>query len=223
MHSWRRELDDRLAGLGVPPVRRAEIAAEVAQHLADAGRIALDPGEAERLARALAGVERRVSLDPPVLGQKRQAFMATLWQDLRYAARAVRLAPAYSAIVVATLALGIGANAAIFSVIDAVMLRPYYPNMDRIVLLNETTRQGDQMSVAWPTFQDWQARNRSFDELGVYRSATVNLTGGQQAERLSAAIASSGVFAAAGFEPLLGRAFAAQEDAPGAERVAIIS
>src|SRR4029453_2528658 len=117
-----------------------------------------------RLARALAGVERRVTLDPPVLGQTRQAFIATLWEDPRYAARAARAPPAYSGIVVATLALGIGANAAIFSVIDAVMLRPYYPDMDRLVVLNETTRQGDQMSIAWPTFQDWLARNQSFEQ-----------------------------------------------------------
>ena len=220
---WRGELDRRLAARGIAPPRRDEIAAEVAQHLAEDGRAALDPGEAERLARALAGVERRVSLDPPVLGQQRQAFMATLWQDLRYAARAVRLTPAYSAIVIATLALGIGANAAIFSVIDAVMLRPYYPDMDRIVVLNEATRQGDQMSIAWPTFQDWQARSRSFDHLGLYRNTTVNLTGGEQAERLSAAVASSGVFGAAGFQPLLGRAFTADEDGPGAARVAILS
>jgi putative ABC transport system permease protein len=221
--SWRRDLDAELAARGVAPGRRLDIVAEVEQHLADAGRRALAPGEAGRLARALAGVERRVSLDPPVLGQKRQGYMATLWQDLRYAARAARLAPAYSAIVIVTLALGIGANTAIFSVIDAVMLRPYYPDMDRIVVLNETTRKGDQMSIAWPTFQDWQARNQAFDQLGIYRSTTVNLTGGEQAERMNAAIASSGVFAAVGFQPLLGRAFTGDDDAPGAARVAILS
>jgi putative ABC transport system permease protein len=224
MPDWRDELDARLAARGVAPGRRLDIAAEVEQHLADAGRTTLDPGDAERLARALAGVERRVSLEPPVLGQERQTFMATLWQDLRYAARAARLAPAYSLIVVATLALGIGANAAIFSVIDAVMLRPYYPDMDRIVVLNEGTKQGDQMSIAWPTFQDWQARNRSFEHLGIYRNVTVNLTGGeQQAERLIAAIASSGVFGATGVQPLFGRALTPDDDAPSAGRVAVLS
>src|SRR5262249_53207114 len=84
-------------------------------------------------------------------------------------------------------------------------------------------RQGDQMSVAWPTFQDWQARNQSFEHLGIYRNTIVNYTGGAQAERLTAAVASSGVFAAVGFQPLLGRAFTADDDAPGAARVAMIS
>jgi putative ABC transport system permease protein len=149
--------------------------------------------------------------------------MTTIWQDLRYAVRAARLAPVYSAIVVATLALGIGANTAVFSVIDAVMLRPYYPDMERLVVLNEATRRGDQMSVAWPTFQDWAAGNQSFEQLGVYRTTTVNLTGVDQAERLNAAMASSGVFAAMGMSPLVGRAFSASDDAPAAGRVAVIS
>jgi len=221
--SWRRDLDAALSARGVAPGRRLDIAAEVAQHLADAGRSALEPGEAERLARALAGVERRIALDPPVLGQQRQGRMATLWQDLRYAARAARLAPAYSAIVIVTLALGIGANAAIFSVIDAVMLRPYYPDMDRLTVLSEGTRKGDQMSIAWPTFQDWQARQQVFEQIGIYRSAPVNFTGGGEAERLNAAVASSGLFGAIGIPPLLGRAFAAGDDTPGAARVALLS
>ncbi len=223
---WRRALDGRLARLGVPAVRRIEIVAEVAGHLAEAGRSTLDPGEADQLARALAGVERPMAAAPPAFGQpssSRQAFMTTIWQDLRYAARAARLAPAYSAIVIATLALGIGANAAIFSVVDAVILRPYYPGMDRLVVMNEATRQGDQMSVAWPTFLDWQAGSESFDQLGVYRNTTVNLTGGDGAERLNAATASSGVFGAIGLAPIAGRAFTAAEDTPSAGRVAVIS
>jgi hypothetical protein len=98
--------------------------------------------------------------------------MTTLWQDIRYAARTLRLNPGYTAVVIATLALGIGANAAIFSVADTVMLRSYaYPDMDRIVALNEMTRDGKQMSIAWPTFQDWKAQNQSFASLGLYRGA----------------------------------------------------
>ena len=175
-------------------------------------------------ARGFERIERRTALDPPVLGKGRQTMMATLWQDLRYATRSLRLNPGYAMIVLATLALGIGANAAIFSVADAVMLRPFpYPGMDRIVVLNESTRSGQQMSVAWPTFQDWRAQNQSFDHLGVYRNAVANLTGGQQPERLNAAVVSSGVFGAMGVPPLLGRVFGDSEDAAGAARVAIIS
>jgi putative ABC transport system permease protein len=225
MPDWRRALDRRLAALGVAPPRRVEIIAEVAAHLADAGRDALATVEAADLARALAATERRAP-QAPILGhpgQRKQGLMASLWQDLRYAARSARLAPAFSAIVIATLALGIGANAAVFSVIDAVMLRPYYPDMDRLVILNEGTRRGDQMSVAWPTFEDWRAGSEAFEQIGVYRNTTMNLTGKGEAERLNGALASSGVFAAVGLPPIAGRVFTADDDRPTAGRVAIIS
>ena len=150
--------------------------------------------------------------------------MHSIWQDLRYALRSLRLTPAYTAVVVATLALGIGANTAIFSVADVVMLRPYpYPGIERIVAINERVRAGQQMSVAWPTFQDWLAQNRSFEYLGVYRNAPANLTGGDQPERLSAAVVSSGLFGAMGIAPLAGRTFGPEEDVPNAARVAIVS
>jgi putative ABC transport system permease protein len=223
--SWARSLDRRLSALGVPATRRLDIIAELEQHLADTNREALDPREAAHLVRELAGIERSVPLDPPVLGKARHTVMTSIWQDIRYATRSLRLNPAYTAIVLATLTLGIGANAAIFSVADAVMLRPYsYPHMDRIVVLNETTRgAGQQMSVAWPTFQDWQAQNQSFEHLGIYRSTVVNLTGGSQPERLSGAVASSALFAAMGVPPVAGRAFGATDDQPAAARVALIS
>jgi putative ABC transport system permease protein len=221
---WARALDARLAALGVAPTRRAEIVAEVAQHLADARRDTLDPREAERLVRALAGIERRSVLDPPVFGKARHTLMSTLWQDIRYAARTLRLNPGYTAVVIATLALGIGANAAIFSVADTVMLRSYaYPGMDRIVALNEMVRSGEQMSIAWPTYQDWKARNQSFEYLGLFRGAAANLTGDGQPERLAAAVASSDLFGAMGIPPLLGRTLSAEDDTPGGARVAVIS
>ena len=148
--------------------------------------------------------------------------MATLWQDLKYAARSLRLNPAYTAIVIATLTLGIGANAAIFSVADAVMLRPYpYPDIDRIVDdQRNDARRAATMSVAWPTFQDWQAQHQSFEYLGIFRNAIVNLTGGDQPERLqrrrSPRRPCSARWASG---PLAGRMFGAAEEQPGAPRV----
>ena len=116
--------------------------------------------------------------------------MATLWQDVTYALRSLRSNRAYTAIVLATLALGIGANTAIFSVADAVMLRPFpYPDMNRIVAVMENTRGGQLISVAYPNYQDWVAQNQSFEHLGILRGAVANLTGGDQPERLSAAFA----------------------------------
>src|SRR5262245_451086 len=225
MPEWARSLDARLAALGVPPARRLEIIAEVEQHLADANRASLTEREADRLVRRLAGIERRVNLEPPVLGHHHaRNLMSTLRQDIRYATRSLRLNPGYAAIVIATLTLSIGANAAIFSVADTVMLRPYaYPDMSRIVSLNERVRTGEQMSVSWPTFQDWKAQNQSFEYLGLFRGAAVNLTGGDQPERLTAAIASSDVFGAMGIRPLLGRTLSPDDDKPGAARVAVIS
>ena len=223
---WGRTLDRRLAALGVAPARRVEIIAEIEQHLVDARRDTLGQAEADHLVRELAGIELAVSLEPPIFGKARHHVMSNLWHDLRYALRSLRLNPGYTAVVLATLALGIGANAAIFSVADAVMLRPYpYPDMDRIVMLNETTRAArpQPMSVAWLTFQDWQAQNQSFEQLGIYRSAPVNLTGGDHPERLVGAVASSGLFGVMGIQPAIGRVFSAADDRPDAARVALVS
>jgi putative ABC transport system permease protein len=144
--------------------------------------------------------------------------------DLRYALRALRKSPGFTAVVMLTLALGIGATTAIFTVVDAVMLRPYpYPGIDRIMILMETTRAGQLMSVAWPNFQDWRDQNQVFEHFGVYRGGIFNLTGGEQPERLNGTIASSEVFKAVGIQAMVGRTFVPGEDKPGAPRVALIS
>jgi hypothetical protein len=238
MPDWRDAIDRRLAALGIAPLRRLEIVEEVAAYLQDrydelrsaghpepeARRLALADLETDAFARELAGIERPARADIPILGTRRSTVMATLWQDMKYAVRSLRKTPGFTAVVIVTIALGIGANAAIFSVADAVMLRPYpYPDLDRIVILNERTRGGQSMSVAWPTFQDWRAQNRVFEYLGVYRPAIVNLTGGDQPERLIGSLASSEVFGALGIQPVAGRALTAEDDRPGGARVAVIS
>ncbi len=238
LRDWRPIVARRLASLRLPPVRHLEIVEEVAAYLqdrydefvtnghsaAEAHRLTLAHLDTAAFARELARVEPRPVPIPSPLGTPRSTFMATLWQDLAYAVRSMSKAPVFTAVVLATLALGIGANAAIFSVADAVMLRPYgYPDLDRIIALNERTRAGQNMSVAWPTFQDWRAQNQVFESLGIYRSTVTNLTGAELPERLIAALASSDVFRTMGIQPVAGRTLGPEDDKPGAARVAVIS
>jgi putative ABC transport system permease protein len=233
---FRRVIDRRLTPLRLAPTRRAEIVEELTQHLhdryAELRAAGMSGAEAEheslaeltRLARQLAGVEAPVLLDPPVLGAGGRTMLKTVPNDIRYALRTFARAPGFTAVVLLTLALAIGATTAIFSVLDGVMLRPLpYPDVDRIMTLLERGKDGRFMSVSWPNFQDWRAQNQIFEHLGIYRDTTVNLTGGDRPERLIAAAASSDVFGAMGLTPLAGRAFTAAEDAPTADRVVILS
>ena len=167
--------------------------------------------------RALAGdVDAAASLRPRPLD--------ALTADLRYGLRTLRNAPGFTAVVMLTLALGIGATTAVFSVVETVMLRPYpYADMARIVAVAEATRAGQIISIAWPNFVDWRTQNQVFEALGVYRPMVVNLTGGVQPERLVASLASADVFRALQIPPIVGRAFTGDEDKPGAARIAVVS
>ncbi len=154
-------------------------------------------------------------------------MIGSIWQDVRYALRTFVKNPSFATVVIVTLALGIGATAAIFSVLDGVMLRPLpYPNVDRLVVLRErsTAAAGNKViSISWPDFIDWRAQNRVFAHLGVFRAMNINLTGSGDAERLNASLASSDLFPAMGLVPIAGRTFVPAEDEAGVGRVAIIS
>jgi putative ABC transport system permease protein len=167
---------------------------------------------------------RRLAGDVDELASMRARPVDAVRSDVRFALRALRKSPGFTAVVMLTLALGIGATTAIFTVVDAVMLRPYpYADMDRIVMLMERTRSGLPLSIAWQNFQDWHEQNQVFEQMGIYRGTTVNLTGADQPERLIASMVSSEVFKAVGISAMSGRTFAAEEDRPGAARVAIVS
>src|SRR5438132_11881505 len=167
---------------------------------------------------------RRLSPDVDELASMRVRPVDSVTSDVRCALRALRKNPGFTAVVMLTLALGIGATTAIFTVVDAVMLRPYpYPDMDRIMILRETTRAGQPISVAWPNFQDWRDQNQVFEHFGVYRPMVMNLTGGDRPERVISSVVSSDVFKAVGIRPAIGRAFMADEDKAGAARVAVVS
>ncbi|MGH9934656.1 MAG: ABC transporter permease, partial [Blastocatellia bacterium] len=145
-------------------------------------------------------------------------------QDLRFGARMLLKKPGFTLIAVLTLALGIGANTAIFSVVNAVLLRPLpYPESDRLMFLSERSRQVESMFVAWPNYIDWRARQSSFEQIGVYNRDSYNLTGGGEPERLLAGQVSADLFAALRVGAALGRVFTSNEDRPGVAPVVVLS
>src|SRR5205085_10071207 len=151
-------------------------------------------------------------------------MMNTLLQDLRYGARMLFRNPGFTFVAVLALTLGIGATTAIFSVVNSVLLKPLpYPESERLVYLWETSPQIDEMSVAYPNYQDWRAQNEVFENIGVYRRQSYNLTGTGEPERLVGGMVSADLFAALRVNALRGRVFTNDEDQPGATPVAILS
>src|SRR5712692_762387 len=131
--------------------------------------------------------------------------METLWQDLRYAVRTLGKSPGFTAVVVLTLALGIGANAALFSVVNGVLLNPLpYPQPEQLVTLHESKPNFEQGSISYPNFRDWQKDNHTFSSIAVHRSYSFILTGAGEAERLGAEFLSSDFFPVLGVKPLIG-------------------
>ena len=150
--------------------------------------------------------------------------MRTLLQDLQYAGRQMVKSPGFAVIAILTLALGIGANTAIFSVVNGVLLHPLpYPHADRLVVLFHDKPNFFQGSISYPNYLDWQRDNRSFDAMAAYRNGNMKLTGRGEAENLSGRMISAGFFEMLGVQPLLGRTFTADEDRLGANPTVMIS
>src|SRR3979409_2406493 len=148
--------------------------------------------------------------------------MHTLWQDLRYGARMLLKNPGITFVVILALALGIGANTALFSVVNAVLLRPLpYEESDRLVFLNETSKVMDEISISYPNFTDWRNQNKVFEKIGVYNRSSYNLTGAGEAERIVTGQVSADLFAALRANPAMGRLFTNDEDKPGAAPVVV--
>ena len=145
-------------------------------------------------------------------------------QDVRYGLRVLRKNPGFTAVAVLTLALGIGANSALFSVVNGVLMNPLpFPNPHELVALYSRTGTFEQRSISYPNFLDWQKDNHSFASLAAFRSDDFNMTGVGEPERLHAHMISAEFFPALGLEPLLGRNFRPGEDRAGAGAVAILS
>jgi len=174
-----------------------------------------------------AGAERAAIRKPVVdAPRRRPAPVATLAQDVRFAVRRLAREPGFSLVAIVTLALGIGANTAVFSSVNGVLLRPLpFAEPDRLVQVWQSDRSRGVLRSPPPQglFLDWQARARGFDQLAAYLYTTANLTGGHDPERIPVAYVSAGFFATLGVQPAVGRDFVAGDARQGAARVAIVS
>ena len=146
--------------------------------------------------------------------------------DFRFALRQLYKSPGFAFVAVLTLALGIGANTAIFSVIYAVLLRPLpYPDSDRLAILTESDVNQPEISISFPDYLDWKHDNTTFDEIAISRRESFNLSGleGRAPEQISGAIVSANFFKVIGLKPQLGRTFTVEEDRVGGPLLAVIS
>jgi putative ABC transport system permease protein len=139
--------------------------------------------------------------------------MGTILRDLRYGVRVLLKSPGFTAVAVLTLALGMGANAAMFSLVNGVLLRGLpFPQQDRLMVVYTTAPQFPHMSTSYPNFLDWVGRSRSFSGMAAFRSDGFNLTGQGQPERVRLAMVSASFFPMLDIKPVLGRTFTADED-----------
>jgi predicted permease len=241
MPDWKEEIRQRLEGLRLPPAREHEIIEELSQHLEDQFEQARQRGatesearqevlgdlnENELLATALKRVERRVEPEPLVIGKDGKTnVIADLWRDIRYGLRMLARSPGFTIIAVLALALGIGANSAIFSVVNTVLLRPLpYKNPGALVMVWD-----DQAHLGFPkdtpspaNFLDWREQNTVFEGMAALAEGSFNLSGVGEPERFDGRRVSVNFFSLLGVEPQVGRAFTPEEDKPGT-RVVILS
>src|SRR5262245_1786217 len=144
--------------------------------------------------------------------------MNTIWQDLRYSMRMLLKKPGFTLIAMLTLALGIGANTAIFSVVNAALIRelPYH-NSDRLIVLSPTTTGGVRDLMSLDEMREVQSRAQSLEDMAGLMTQSVNLTGGERPDRVRGAYVTANFFQAFNIKPIVGRIFAPGEDGPGAE------
>ena len=242
MPDWREELRRRLAGLDLSPTRLEEIVEELSQHLDDryqelrglgnseseAYQTALEElEEQEALGRALARVERPAP--PPPIPPGTPAgnnWLSRFGQDLRFGIRLLRTRPLFTLIAVLTLGLGIGANTAIFSTVNAVLLRPLpYPESQRLVTFWGTAPEKHLTVVNYPDalFLYFHEHARAFESIAAYTQSSVGLSGEGEPERVSATGISRDFFTVMRQAPVAGRAFVAQDFTRGNDHLAILS
>jgi len=189
-------------------------------------REGLSPDEAARVAQRQFG--RRLAVREHSRDAGTFVWLDALRQDIRYALRTLRRSPGFTAAAVVTLALGIGANTTMFSVMNATVLqRPPYPDPERLATLwRIQTKDPENINiVSWPNFHDWRERSRTFASLAILDSAGrgYNLTGASEPEQVPGVRVTASFFTVLGVAPMLGRTFTVDEEQPGADRVVVLS
>ncbi len=240
MPDWTQHLRARLAGLRMRPEREADVVEELSQHLderyAELRRDGMGDAEAQRaalgelreddaLAQQMQPLRQARQPDPVTPGAPDRSLLRDFWHDLRYAFRALRQQPAFAAVAILTLALGIGANAATFALVDATLLRPLpLPEPERVIAIRESTEVAPSGGVSPLNMQDWDARNRSFERIGGFMRNVggMVMTGADgNAETVSRQWVTAGVFDALGLKAIVGRTFTPQDDREGRNAVVL--
>lgn len=223
---WIRTLLSRCAALAGNKKLDADLDDELCAHI--------ELAAAERMSRGQSPVEARQAAlrDFGGVTQTRERYrtqrgltsLEVLAQDLHFGARMLMRNPGFTAIAVLTLALGIGGNTAIFSIVNAVLLNPLpFPQSDQLVALHESKPNFRGGSISYPNFLDWRKENRTFSALALSRPWSFSMTGRGEAEQFRGQYLSSGFFAVFSVRPVLGREFGAEEEVRGAPPVALIS
>jgi putative ABC transport system permease protein len=201
-----------------------ELESHLQLHIEDNVRAGMSPEEARRQALIkLGGVEQTKE---KYRRQRGVPMFEEPWKDLRYGARMLVKNPGFTVVAVITLALGIGANTAIFSVVNAVLLRPLdYEDPDRLVIILENNWQKGwtRFTVAPGNFAEWREQNQVFEQMAAFTGSSFTLVGEGDPEQLQGTRVSANLFALLGVKPALGRDFLPEEDRPGGERVVIVS
>jgi len=218
---WMR-LRGMFAGAAAEDELSAELESHLQMHIEGNLRAGMTAEEARRQALIqLGGFE-----------QSKQAYrerrglpwLETLGQDLRFGMRVLRKSPGFTTIAVLTLALGIGANTTIFSIVNAVLLNPLpFPRAEQLVVLHERKPNFDHGSISYPNFLDWRQDNHTFSSMATSRGYYFSLTGAGPAEQLDGQFMTSDFFETLQVKPMLGRTFTRAEEQPGAAPVVLIS
>jgi putative ABC transport system permease protein len=227
MGEWLNQLRLRLAAMWRRNDLDRDLEDEMAFHLAMREQALRDDGATPLAARDAARKQfgNTVRVKESMRELWRWGAIDRLWQDLRFGLRLASRQPAFTAIVVATLALGIGATTAMFTIVDAVMLRPFsLPNPDRVVVMWDVNpeRNVTRFSGSAANYVEFQAGATSFDALGAFEMRNDNRTDGPEAERIKGAVASAPFFRALGIQPAAGRFFLDSEDRAANRFVAVL-